>query len=325
MAYQYAPTYKPGTVNKPETAQKAGLGTANNILNSGINRTNVYPDNITSQLSGPANLSVSRNVTYNPMQTVQGISNGLFDDAGKMNTVRALNGGDYAAVQRALQAPILRQGQVARQQINDEYGGRGLYGSVGDGLMSGAQAASQQATQDALSNAVVQRYGLELQDKGQQITQNQAVVQALQNALGLRLDNQGQMIDQNKAQFAAGASSADQINNYNLMRNQTVRDNAQNNIDFRNQKLRENKQYLIDRENWKTGIDEINFQRALQLGGMGNSGAAVNAQLQAARDQADAANNAGMWQGIGSIAGGLMGSYDGSGESGWNFGDLKWW
>lgn len=324
MAYTYAPTYQSGSV-KPETAQKTGLGTAQNIMTNRLGSNNNYPDNYTNRLKAPASLSVSRNVTYNPMRTVNGISDSTFTNAGKMNTVGALKGGDYAALEKALQSPILQQGKVARQQINDEYGGRGLYGSVGGGLMSGAQAASQQATQDALSNATATRYGLEMQDKEQQIAQNQAVVQAIQNALGLRLDNQGQMIDQNKAQFAAGASSADQRNAYNLMRNQTIQSNANQANDFFNKKLANNAQYEIDRNNFRTGVDEINFQRALQLAGMGNSGAQVQATIKAAKEAADATNQAGLWQGLGALGGGLMGSYDGSGESGWNFGDLKWW
>jgi hypothetical protein len=321
MAYTYA---TPGAVGSMAgtDAEKTGLGTAKNIMASTINKSYTYPGDITGQLKGPASLGVSGNVGYTPMKEQAGLTAADYAKLQNMGKVAGIGANGYQDLQNALQAPIERAGQQQQQNIAAQYGGRGLYGSVGGGLMSGAQAASQLSTQDALSNAVAQRYGLQLQDQQQQIEQNKALADNIARAYGIQLDNQGQMIDQNKALFTSRAGAADQQNTYNQMRNQALQQNAQAQADFYNQKLAQSQQYGINKDGWQKSIDELNFQRALQLAGQGNSGAQVQAGLENAQNATDAQQKAALYSGLGSIAGGLMGSYDGSGNSGWNFSNL---
>ncbi len=272
MAYEYAPSYSAGSTS-PESAQKTGLGTAQNVLKNTLNRQQQYPDDLSGSLQGPATGEMSENIGY-----------------GSMEKIGGLMGGDYDRLEQNLQQPILNQGQQAQNQIQDVYSGRGLYGSVGGGLMSGAQAQSQQATQDALANTVAQRYALELQDKGQRMSEAEAL-------------------------FKSGALTADQQNQYNRDKMLWDVNQQQQGIDFQNAMAQMQQQYGLDKQNWQTQVDELNFQRALQLAGQGNSGA----QAQAMLNQADAAERAALYQGLGSVAGGLMGSY---GDGGWTFGGV---
>lgn len=272
----YNPSYSVGATKTGEEAQKRGLGAGYDILKSQDARDYQYKPDISGQLEGPATTQFAQNQGYAPMKTVAG-----------------LEGGDYTALRDALQQPIINEGQRMQNQIADQYSARGLYGSVGGGLMSGAQTQSQGATQDALSNAIANAYAVQLQDQAQQI-------------------------DQNKALFSSGATTADQLNAYNRDKMGFNLAQDQQGVDFRNAVLQAQNQYGMDRDQWQTGIDEVNFQRALQLAGMGNSGAQVAAQRQMASDAADAQSTAALYGGLGSIAGGLMGSYDQSGDSGWN-------
>ncbi len=286
MPYNYKPDYTMGST-APEAAQKAGLGTGKNILASNVAQTQTYKPDISGQLQGPATGQYAANVGYNPMKTVGG-----------------LTGGDYDKLQTNLQQPILSQGQKAQQGIKADYGGRGLYGSVGSGLMSGAQAQGQEATQNALANAVAQRYALQLQDQEQQMGQNQAL-------------------------FQAGAMTADQQNAYNQAQLGWDVAQEQAGIDFANAQAQMANQYGMDKQNWQNQIDQTNFQNALALAGLGNVGTSANQQYQLGQQQGDAAQQAALYGGIGQLAGGLMGSYDTSGDSGWNFSDLgdalKFW
>ncbi len=279
MPYDYKPGYSTGSV-APESAQKKGLGTASNILSSNVGQTQTYKPDISGSLKGPATGQYAENVGYGPMQTVSG-----------------LTGGDYEKLQANLQQPILSQGQKAQQGIKEDYGGRGLYGSVGRGLMSGAQAQGQEATQNALSNAVAQRYALQLKDQQQQM-------------------------DQNKALFGAGASTADQLNEYNRQKLGWDVAQDQAGIDFQNAIMQMGNQYGMDKQNWQNQIDQTNFQNALSLAGLANPASAANQQYKLGQQQGDAAQQAALYGGIGQLAGGLMGSYDSSGNSGWNFGDI---
>ncbi|WP_319583950.1 hypothetical protein [uncultured Pseudodesulfovibrio sp.] len=242
------------------TAQKKGLGTGSNIMQAGLQRQQAYPQSYTSQMQGPAQANY-----YD------------YTAPGQMNTVSGLEGGDYAKLTQSLQQPILSQHNQAMAGINDQYSARGLYGSTGGGMMSQAQGAQNQATQNALSNAVATGYGLQLQDQSQQI-------------------------DQNKASWAAGLANAQDQNTYNQ--------NALNyNLDQQNQQAQWNNSLLeqdynqaLNELNWQNTIDEQNFQRAMQLAGQGNSGAVASQQLQAAQDQADANTNAAIWGSVGNLA-----------------------
>jgi hypothetical protein len=287
MPYNYKPTYTTGSL-APESAQKTGLGTASNILASNVGQTQQYKDDISGQLQGPATGTYAPNVGYDPMKTVGG-----------------LTGGDYEKLQTNLQQPIYSQGAKAQQAIKADYGGRGLYGSVGGGLMSGAQASEQEATQNALANAVAQRYALQQKDIGQQMQQNEAL-------------------------FRSGAMTADQANEYNRQKLGWDVAQEQAQTDFSNAILQMQNQYGMDKQGWQQGIDDRNFQNALALAGLANPAAAAGQQAQLGQQQLDAANQQALYGGIGKLAGGLLGSYSTSGDNGWNLSGVSdditnWW
>jgi hypothetical protein len=246
---------------KSEDAQKKGLGTGYNIMQAGLTREQAYPQSYTDQMQGPAQADYYQ-----------------YTAPGQMNTVSGLQGGDYEALTQSLQQPIYSQHNKVMAGINDQYSANGLYGSTGGGMMSQAQGAQNEATQNALSNAVATRYGLQLQDQAQQI-------------------------DQNKAQWAAGLANAQEQNAYNQNALQYDLNQRNQQAQWNNSLLEQDYNQALNELNWRNSIDEQNFQRAMQLAGQGNSGAIANQQLQAAQDQARADNNAAIWGSVGNLAG----------------------
>ena len=253
----YKRPYLPGSVGSADEAQKFGLGTAKDILAGTAGREVAYPEDITGQLKGPAQRDFYQNVAYDPLQT--------------------LTGGDYEALQSALEAPIREQDRLAQNRIADVYSGRGLYGSAGGGFMSGAQAAQTGATQSALGTATANRYAL--QQKEQQ------------------------------AKFAADAAAADQLNRYRQQELAYGLGQDQRAIDFYNQQLAAQQQYQLDKQRFIDAQDQIAFDRAAQLAGLGTSGAGLAAQQDIARQQAQAAQTGALYQGLGALGGGLLGAY----------------
>lgn len=256
----YATDAKVGSM-KSEDAQKKGLGTGYNIMQSGLSREQAYPQSYTDQMQGPAQADYYQ-----------------YTAPSQMNTVSGLQGGDYEALAQSLQQPIYSQHSKAMAGINDQYSANGLYGSTGGGMMSQAQGAQNEATQNALANTVATRYGLQLQDQSQQI-------------------------DQNKAQWAAGLANSKDQNAYNQNALQYGLDQRNQQAQWNNSLLEQDYNQALNELNWQNSIDEQNFQRAMQLAGQGNSGAISNNQLQAARDQAKADNNAAIWGSVGNLAG----------------------
>lgn len=214
--------------------------------------------------------------------------------------VEGLMGGDYERLEQALQAPILSQAEKQQAQIGDIYSGRGLYGSAGGGMMSAAQAASQEATQNALANAMIQRFGLQMKDIEGRRAQEQAA-------------------------FAAQAAAADELNRYRQGLMGFDIGQRQRQADFANQLLAQRQQHDLNRALWEQGQAQTDFERSLALEGLGYQGTGMQAQQDIARRQAEAAETGALYGGIGSAIGGLMSSYDSSGESGWNVGSTADW
>lgn len=208
----------------------------------------------------------------------------------ELQQVGGIAPGGYQAVQSALETPIMQQAQRAQTQIGDIYSGRGLYGSSGSGMQSQALADQNLATQQALAGAVTKRYDLEMADRAAR----------RQEALN---------------QYKAGYANVGEENLYNQQRMAWDLAQEQARRDFANQQLERGQQYGLNRQAWEENQREIDFQRMMQLAGMGSSGAATQAGLDAAREQAEAASSAGMWSGIGSLAGGFLGAPTSSGGS----------
>lgn len=189
---------------------------------------------------------------------------------------QSLTGGDFTKLQGALTTPIMEQDRLARERLENQYSARGLYGSGGGGLMSSAMAAQEGAKEGALSGAYA-------------------------NALALQQKEA-------KQQFAADAAAADQLNRYRAGQQAYNLGQDQRQIDFENQQLAAARQYGLDRQAWQNAQDQIGFDRASQLAGLGTSGAGLQSQQDIARRQADAAQKSALYQGLGSLAGAFAGS-----------------
>lgn len=266
------PLLQNGQYGRPSRAEK-GLGTAANVLNSTLRRGEAYHKNYTNQQKGPATSEYYNNTGYGDYQQVGGLA-----------------GGDYGRLEESLQVPIQQQHNQAMTDINNVFGGNGLYGSTGRGMMSDAMAAQNNATQNALASATAQRYGLELQDRSQRMGENM-------NA------------------WKAGAASADQQNAYNQGQLNWDVSQQQAVNDFYNQKLAQNANYRDSYNAWRTNLDELSFQRALQLAGMGNSSAAAQSQADIAAANRDALTTQAMWTGGGQLLGGMMSMPTGNNSS----------
>jgi len=260
-------TYKPlGLVTsaEPEAVQKSGLGTAQSIANAQLGATqNMAPD-VSMQMMNPATAQYYSRQALPQLQEIGGI--------GEQG---------YQAVQDALFAPIKQQDEIARQRLSDMYGGRGLYGSSGTGLMSGALAQQEQATQNALSNAVRQRYDLEMADR------------AARRGEALNL-------------YKAGSSETLAGNEYaqGLMSFQKQQDQEQR--DFRNSQIKAQADYINMQNQLKRAIDQQNFQDQLQLAGLGGSGAASANALQAQQNALKSQQDADWYKTIGTGVGSLL-------------------
>ncbi|MES1923154.1 hypothetical protein MHBO_004697 [Bonamia ostreae] len=125
---------------------------------------------------------------------------------------------------------------------------------------------------------------------------------------------------QEQAAFAAQAASADEMNRYRQGLMGFDIGQRQRQADFANQLLAQRKQDELNRELWKQGQQQTDYERALALAGLGQSAAGMQSQQDIAKRQAESAQTGALYGGLGTALGGLMGAYDQSGKSGWNFG-----
>jgi hypothetical protein len=313
---------------KPEDAQKKGLGTAYNIAQAGTNNSLLYPENYTDKLKGPAQ---SDYYDYQAPQNLQtyGAAPSLAPTTPQAEAIKAIPGigkNGYESVQDALQTPVYSQANKAQNNINSVYGANGLYGSAGNGLMSNALAEQNEATQNALANTVVNRYYLEMADKEALRRQALNIFQSeyaldrfrqdeAQNQFTAGFQNNEALRDQALNQWKTGYTNTADINQYNAAQQAYDLQQQQAQNDWYNNLMAQNFNYDLNKNAYNQNQLETDFQRYLQLAGQGNSGASVQATIDAADANADATANAGLWSGIGSVAGGLLGASTGDGGS----------
>jgi len=294
----------------PEDAVSRGLGGAAGLIGSqgGIN----YPSYVPSQTRAP---QTGNYIGYSPNQPMAQITAPNY----RLNNVnvpqyQGLMGGDYDALQSALQAPgdiaarqAYNQGQV---NLTNQMGGRGLYGSS---IMSNqARNALEQPYMDALSTNAAQaaaaRYGMQatgLQNQnmfGSDIYGKQLAQQQNQNVYGL--DAAKMMATQNQNVYQAGVGDAARRQDYNLA-----------GLNYQNQQTEQMRQ-------WQNAQDLEKMQYQLAAGQYGNqqNTAAINqylalaglgAPLAAANQSNQTASNAGWMRVLGqglNVAGGLLSS-----------------
>lgn len=199
-----------------------------------------------------------------------------------------LMGGDYSRFEQALQTPIRQQHQQAVNQIGDVFGARGLYGSSGNRAHSAALAQQNQATQAALGNATAQRYGMQMQD--------------MVNAQNFDLQDAALWVQDAQNQANYGLANAAMLNDYNRNATSWYDNQVNRGIDFDNQQRLAAWDYANNRQ------PQRRFENWLGL-------ATGTMPGYAADREADAYNNASMWQGVGGLMGGFLGAPTGGGSS----------
>lgn len=329
-------TYEVGSM-KPEEAQKKGLGTAYNIAQAGTNNSLLYPENYTDKLKGPAqsdyyDYQAPQNLqTYGAAPSLAPTTTtaqyeSITPQAKAIKAIAGIGKNGYESVQDALQTPVYSQANKAQNNINSVYGANGLYGSAGNGLMSNALAEQNEATQNALANTVVNRYNLEMADKEALRRQAQNIFQSeyaldrfrqdeAQNQFTAGFQNTEALRDQALNQWKSGYTNTADLNQYSAAQQAYDLQQQQAQNDWYNNLMAQNFNYDLNKNAYNQNQLETDFQRYLQLAGQGNSGASVQATIDAANANADATANAGLWSGIGSVAGGLLGASTGDGGS----------
>ena len=293
-----------------EDAVKTGLGGAAGLIGSqaGIN----YPAYVPSQTRAP---STGNYPGYSPNQPMAQITAPNY----KLNNInvpqyQGLMGGDYNALQSALQVPgeiaarqAYNQGQV---NLTNQMGGRGLYGSS---IMSNqARNALEQPYMDALASNAAQaastRYGMQatgLQNQnmfGTDIYGKQLAQEQNQNVFGM--DAAQLMATQNQNVYQAGVGDAARQQDYNVNSLQYQNAAAEQMRAWQNAQDLEKMQYQLASGEYGNQQNTQAINQYLALAGLG-------APLAQANQQAGTASNAGWMtlagQGLNAL-GGLLSS-----------------
>ena len=212
---------------------------------------------------------------------------GYTQNASPYTKVGGIGNAGYDAVYNSLANEAKTAYDRALTEGDNRFGANGLYGSQGQGLQSDYMAQAQKQYQQGLLDANKTRYGLQMQD--------------MQN------------IDaQNQFGWKAGQTDAESKNNYNLGKLgwDYSQANAQN--DFFNNNLQAKYNYDLANRNDIITQNQRKYENALALGTGANPNTAANLSAQTqqninAANNRTASNNA-LWQGVGSIAGGLLGN-----------------
>lgn len=304
----------------------SGLGKAQSFVDSA--QPKAYTPYTSTAQNAPVQTQMYDYTQSAPLQQINAPDYKL--TAGSAPTYQGLMGGDYNALQSALQQP----GQTAAtnaynaglQNLNNTMGGRGLYGSsiMGQQQIQGLDREYQNAMATNASQAAATRYGMQATD-----LQNQ-------NNFGLNLYGQklGEQKDINayEAQRTAGLMSqaqntatidavrADSLNQYNNLSYNAQKEYNEQLRNWQNQQnYEQNFLYPQAAAAYDDAQREQIINQALALAGQGAplATAAQNAALQSqqiAAQQAAAAQNseAQLWgAGLG-LLGDLGGAYAGS-------------
>ena len=333
----------------PEDAVKMGLGGAGGLIGSpqAVN----YPAYVPSQTQGPSQGNFINYTPNQPMAQIQAPNYQLNSTKpnwqsftptklGATPSYEGLMGGDYNALQTALQTP----GAIAARQAYDQgqtnltntMGGRGLYGSS---IMSNqARNALEQPYMDALATnaaqAAAQRYqqqAADLQNKntfgmkvyGQQMGQNtaqqglMATQNTAQNTQATDLYKAQLAQEQNRNTYAMDAAKLGMTQNQNVY-NASVADAARQQ-DYSKEALTYQNQGNEAQRAWQNAQDLEKFQYQLATGTYGNqqNTQAINQYLAlaglgaplAAANQTNATNSQAGWLGLAGAGLGLLGNY----------------
>ncbi|WP_321404483.1 hypothetical protein [Maridesulfovibrio sp.] len=230
--------------------------TAQNVVNSALNKaqstlngmkTPAYPTYTGDQKQGPTQMNY-----YQQTQAPQ------------YQTTGPLMGGDYDALQKAYEQPAYDAYGKAIVNTQNVFGNNGMYGSVGNNLMSDAMGYNQRALNTGLSDAVAQRYKMQQTDMDRMRQENE-------NVAKFGLMNAQRQDDFNKGKLAWDYGQAENQRNWT---------NGQIDSKFA---------YDLAQKNWDMTGEQRIFDNSANLAA--GAGSSANAQMQAQANQYAADRN----------------------------------
>jgi hypothetical protein len=268
---------------------------------------------------------------------------------------KGLMGGDYDALQKALQTP----GDIAAQNayntgsrdLANQMGGRGLYGSsiMSTQANEGINREYMNAMAGNAANATAQRYGMQATDlqnqnafgmqqalanqsdaqgvRGLMANQNLAQNSFAQDIYGKQLGQEQNMnaynqqnaqlgMQQNQNVYQAGVSDAARKQDYDLAALQYGNQGNEQQRQWSNQQALEKMQYELASGQYSQQQQADMINQYLALAGRGQVTAGQNQAANQASNQASATNTAGLMGAIGSI----IGNTGYTADNGWTWG-----
>lgn len=270
--------------------------TAQNVVNSALNKaqstlngmsTPAYPTYTGNQKTGPTQMNYYQNV-----------------QAPQYQTTGALMDGDYDKLQQAYEQPAYQAYNTATVNTQNVYGNNGMYGSVGNGLMSDAMGYNQRQLNNGLSTAVGQRYQMQQTDMDRMRQENE-------NVAKFGFMDAAQQNEYNKNKMAWDYAQAENLRNWN------------------NGQIDEKSAYDLAKINYEQAGQQRIFDNAANLAA--GAGSTANGQMQAAsnkyatdknysaQQQQNQTNSTNGWLGAAGGIGGAIAGSDWFGDmiSGW--------
>ena len=202
------------------------------------------------------------------------------------------SGTNWADYQQQARQPVTQAYQQNLRDIQSQMGTTGLMGSRGYGMHGDTLARAGEA------------YGRGL--------------------LGADTTAMQMQQEQEKSRYAADMAEAQRAQQYGGQKFGWDYGQQQQQADFANQEAARQEAYQAQQraldEQTRLEPYEMYSSFAGRATPMAQAGMSSASQAYAAQQAADAANTAGMWSGLGSIGGGLLGSY--GGDQGWSFGGI---
>jgi len=292
----------------------AGMNAAQGLLNKS---TAAYPTYTPSQAQSPAQASYMQYTPTAPMAQLNAPNYEIKAQPAQAwnqwQPQQGLMGGDYDKLQNAIATPGAAAATSAYNQgtlnLADAMGGRGLYGSsiAQNQQREALDKVYQQNMANNAANAAVQRYGMQQADiqqlQGLMSTQNTQQNAYNQAARSQDLTQENQMnqfnaqnmatgIDQNKSAATFNLANAENQNTFNANKLNWDQTQAQNQINWQNNQGYE--KYLYDQaaNAYANQSDEALYNRALALGGLGNTSSTAASNYQLAQQQLSAQQQA---------------------------------
>lgn len=313
-----------------DTYTTYGLDTAKGLLEQD-KASFQYPAFVSASKAAPTQQAYYNYTPNQPMAQVQTPNYQL--NAGDY---QGLMGGDYNALQTALQRPGEIAAKTAYDQgqnnLANQMGGRGLYGSsiMANQARNALDTPYQNALTTNAAQAAAQRYGMEATGLQNQNTFNLSREQEMNkyNAQMTELQR-----NQNADVWKANATEADRQMQYGQGKMNWDQSYADQMRTWQNQQAYEKYAYDLAMQQAQQAYQEQLMNKALAISGQGaplvNQAQAANtaaqnlaAQQQIAQQNADVASQNGWLGALGSLGGGLLGNTNYSSANGFSFGTM---